>query len=560
MTKPAPKTDPTPRWRRIRRVRGGAHTALQRVAQAVYEQTEEPVDVGDAEVDLRAASALGFLERGDEGVSFSDRDVGRDYLVQHVASGALPAWDDPARFADMIAEAQRRTLRYSGRREVTTAVLLVLAHEYGKDIVGRVGEVARLAAQDGGRNSVFRDLYDPFCEALPELEVEPHNLADALEAIFEATENDGAAGFVYSAVEKLAARSGEEGEALYEAFVSRLDSLLITFVPAILVGLAGTDLEEAHRRALVLSELAHPAARRAGIAALGFFDYSGKNHDRLLETTWERFERCRSEPDPEVDYALARAYGNLLDQKPEAAGALVELSARPDPAVQGQISRVLFQKANEARGEGWFRTALLNLAGSPTSQVGTWENLDHAAARCAEQNPRLAVEFMEAVVVGRDYGARDEAELPKVLDGTFAELAQCHPGALEEVVICWFASPERRLHFAARDVVHSTYDVGSATQPWLKLSEPVLDNLHEQAVVYTLERIMGHVVTSRPLAALLLSAVRKDPCSPDFLDFVANSLAGYVLHNFPHEAGDYLKNRLESGGRPRRKPGWRELP
>jgi len=521
---------------------------LQRVAEAVYERTEEPVDVGDAEVGLPAALQLGFLESRDEGVTFSEPDVRRDYLIRHVTGVALPAWDDPARFADALADAQRRTLGFSERREMATVVLIVLAREHGKDVVGRVGELARLAAESEGRERLFWELYDPFCEALPELEIEPRKLAKALEAVFEVTTNDGMAGSVYNAVQKLAGRSWAEGDALYETFASRPTSPLITFVPATLVGFASTDLEEAHRRALDMSMATESAARRAGIAALGLFDYSVGDHDCLLETTWTRLERCRSEPDPEVDYALARAYGNLLDQKPEAAEAMVELSARPDPAVQGQISWVLLRKADEAHGEAWFRMALLNLTGTSASQMGAWENLDHCASRFAQDDPDLVINFMEAAVLRGDYGtAGGGVELPKMLDGAFAELVRHHPKELEAAVTRWFASSERRLHRAARDVVHTSYNLLSTEQPWLKLDKQVLDTLDDQVAVYALQRIMGHVVSSRPLTALLLSAVQRESCSPTFLNFVTQALAGYVLYNYPNEAGGYLRSQVEGG-------------
>jgi hypothetical protein len=547
VTNPTPTSNPTSRWQRIRRDHPDVHAALQLVAEAVYEQTKEPVDPGAAEADLRAAAEVGFLENGSQGTSFVDPDVRREYLIRHVATITLPVWEEPAGFAEAIADAQRRTSRYAGRREVTTAVLLILAREHGKDIVGRVGELARSTARGRGQNRLFWNLYNPFCEALPELEVEARRLAETLEAVSEATANDGTAGLVYNAVERLAARSGAEGDALYEAFTSRPDLRLMTFVPPVLVGLARSTLEEAHRRALDLSGAADSAVRRAGITALGLFDYSGDDQGRLLETTWERLERGRSEPDPEVDYTLARAYGNLLDQKPEAAEALVDLSVRPDPAVQGQVAWLLFQKSDEAYDEPWFREALLNLAGAPTSHKGVWENLDHSLYRVAREDPNLAVEFMEAMVVGRDYGAEgEEGELPKMLHGAFAELVQHYPGAIEEAVTRWFASSERRLHRAARDVVHATYDITGEKQPWLRLSKPALDELDERTVVYALQRIMGHVLTSRPLAALLLSATRRESCSREFLGFVAGAVSGYVLYNYPHEAGDYLRKRLEA--------------
>ncbi len=523
---------------------------LQRVAQAVYEQRKEPVDPETPEADLRAAADLGFLKNGSEGTSFVEQGVRRDYLIRHAAGVALPAWDEPVEFADAISDARRRTSRYVGRRELATAVLLVLAREYGKDVVGRVRELARMGGttEGGRRNRLFRDLYGPFCEVLPELEVEPGELAEALEAVYKATADNGTVGSAYNAVERLAARSRAEGDALYEAFASRPGSPLVTFVPPVLVGLAGADLDEAHRRALEMSEAVDPAYRRVGIAALGHLDYSGDEQGRLLEATWERLERGRSEPDPEVDHALVRAYGNLIDRKPEATEALVDLSARSDPAVQGPLSRILFQKSDEAHGKPWFREAMLNLAVVPTSNTGVLENLDQSLYPVAREDPNLAVEFMEAMVLGRDYGGDDESGgLPEMLPGAFAELVQHHPGALEEAVTRWFASPERRLHRAARDVMHDTYDISGRSEPWLRLSKPVLDGLEELTVVYALQRIMGHVMGSRSLAALLLSAARREPCSQEFLAFVAGALGDYVLRNYPHEAGDYLRQRVEAG-------------
>ena len=63
MTESAPTIDPTPRWREILSDKPELHTLLQRVAEAVYEQTEEPVDVGGTEADLRAAKASGESDK-----------------------------------------------------------------------------------------------------------------------------------------------------------------------------------------------------------------------------------------------------------------------------------------------------------------------------------------------------------------------------------------------------------------------------------------------------------------------------------------------------------------
>jgi hypothetical protein len=522
---------------------------LQRVAEATYDQAEEPVHLDRDEASLRATLELGLLESNDDGITFSDPNVRRDYLVRYTVDLALQAWDDPEMFADFFEDAQYRTLDFGTRRELTTVVLLVLAGNHGKDVVERVGEITRLGIKDEGRNHLFWSLYHPFCEALPELNVDPSKLADTLDSVFEATTGDLAGGFVYGAAEKLASRSRADAEALYEVFASRPDSPVVSFTANALVGLAGFDLPEAHRRALDLTRAEQPTLRRAGIAALGRFNYANGEASNLLEATWERLDTLKAERDSDIDGALARAYGDLLDQKGEGVTeALVELSAREDSAAQIQVASVLFKEASEAYGEPWFRRALLNLARVPTSRAGTWRELDHCTARCAEHAPDLVVEFMEAAVVSRAYGTEGrEAELPKILDFTFSKLVQHHPEALKAAVTRWFASSEYRLHRAAADVVHDSYDLLSTEQPWLELDKPVLDTLDEQTTVYTLQRIMGHVVSSRPLAALLLSAVRKESGSSAFLNFVAEALAGYVLYNYPNEAGGYLRSRVESG-------------
>jgi hypothetical protein len=522
---------------------------LQRVAEATYDQTEEPVRLDGDEADLSAALELGFLQSDDDGITFSDPEVRRDYLVRHTVDLALQAWEDPEMFADFLQDAQYRTLNFGTRREVTTVVLLVLAGDHGKDVVGRVGEIARLGIEDEGRNHLFWSLYDPFCKALPELDVNLGMLADTLESVFEATTGDGMAGLIYGSVEKLASRSRTDAEALYEFFASRPDSPVVSFTANALAGLAGFDLPEAHRRALDLTIAEQPTLRRVGIAALGRFDYASGERPDLLASTWERLQDLKATQDPEIGQALARAYGDLLDQKPETTEVLVELAARPDSTIQHQIAAILSMHDDEARSEPWYKSALLRLACVPTSHAGTWRELDHCAFACAKNNPELSIEFMEAVVIGRDYGAQgEEGDLPEMLSSTFSELMVNHPEAFSIAVTRWFASKERRLHRAARDVVsHHQGRTIEGGSPWPRLSKPVLDGLDEQTVVYTLQRVIGHItVGGHYLAALLLSAVRREPCPPDLLNFVARALGEHILYNFPGEAGNYLKARVDA--------------
>lgn len=521
---------------------------LQQVAKVIYDQTEEPVRLDREEANLSAARELGLLESNDDGITFSDPDIRRDYLVRHTVDLALQAWDDPEMFADFFEDAQYRTLNFGTRREVTTVVLLVLAGDHSKDVVGRVGEIARLGIEDEGRNRLFWSLYDPFCESLSELDIDPGKLADTLESVFEATTGDGTAGWIYGSVEKLASRSRADADALYDVFSSRPDSPVVTFTTNALVGLAKVDLPEAHRRALKSTEAEHATLRRAGVAALGVLDYEGGGRPDLLARTWERLQILKDNPNSETDYVLARAYGNLLGQKPEASEALVEMAGRPDPAVQTQVAFVLHQKARDAHDEPWYKSVLLTLARVPTAQAETWGELDHCAARCAEDAPDLVVEFTEAAVLSRDYGAGGKrTELPEMLDTAFSQLLRHHPEMIQAALTRWFASPKLRLHRAARDVIHRYFNPIETDVAPLSLSKPVLDEFDEQTVAYALQRIMGHIaISGRLLASLLLSALRREPHSPRLAEFAAAALGGHVLYNFPGEAGDYLRSRAES--------------
>jgi hypothetical protein len=73
----------------------------------------------------------------------------------------------------------------------------------------------------------------------------------------------------------------------------------------------------------------------------------------------------------------------------------------------------------------------LRLARVPNSHVGRGRSWTIAASDYAKDYPELAVELMEAVVVGGDYVARgEEGDLPEMLSSTFSELMANHPEAL----------------------------------------------------------------------------------------------------------------------------------
>ena len=154
--------DPTPHWNEIGRSNVEVHTALQRVAGAIYEATEEPVYLDADEPGLSGALDLGYLERNQNGISFSDPEVAREYLARHTVDLLLQDWDVLDRFADTFQDARYRTLSFGTRQQVVSLVLLVLADEHSKDVVGRMGSWRGLTLEVTNAFSTFGICTIPF--------------------------------------------------------------------------------------------------------------------------------------------------------------------------------------------------------------------------------------------------------------------------------------------------------------------------------------------------------------------------------------------------------------
>ncbi|SRR5579883_478147 len=550
----------TPHWQQIRQSYADAHVALQWVAAAIYEQSEETVPLAPIDVvDLSLALELGFLASDDGKVGFSDPAVRHDYLIRHAVDLAITTWDELEKFASLFAEIYRRSCRVTNNIDcrIGAGVLLILNYEYKKDIVGRVALVARLDNARENRDSSFWSLYDPFCDVFPELIFKFESLVDTLESILQTN-----VGYkIYSVVENLAARSQNNADFLYNEFLARLESRIVELAFTTLLGLAKLDQKEAHRRALVLTDSEQPPLRQIGIAALGNFKYDTSEARELLRITLDRFNELKTTFNIETDFVLLRAYGNLVNKSEEAAKVLVEFASRQDPAVQNEVSRILYQRANEAYNHLWYKEVLLYLARVPSFSAEMLQTLDYCIKHYVKNAPDTALQVVEIMAVGWNYSSDgEETKFSDMLNSTFAELYNNHLNALNAAITRWFASEDRQLHLAGSDVIRffnsipvsesheETTEVvhkKKATNRVITLSKEVLDTLAEQTVVNVLYRLAGYITDIASLAALLLSAIKREPYSPSIADLIVILESEYVLYNHPRDAGEYLKSRME---------------
>lgn len=570
--------DLTPHWQQTQQSNGDAHASLQWVAAKIYEQTEQNVSEPQSdEINLSKALELGLLASNDGKIGFSDPEVLSDYLVRHAVDLALVAWDEREKFASVFDDIYRCSIRINVSSKITGIVLLVLNYEYKKDIVGYVADIARLDNAREQRDKSFFNVYNPFYDVLLQLYFEFESLVDALEPMYKTSNGYR----ISSIVENLAALSGNNADFLYKNFIERPESPIGELAFDALLGLAKLDLQEAHHRAIALTYSEQPTLCRSGIAALGVFEYDTGEQNDLMQITLNRFNDLKGKLNADIEIILVRAYGNLASKSEEAASCLVELASSHDTAVQNEISRILFQKGNKAYNSPWYKESLLHLVRAVSFPAQILETLNYCIEHYAKNDLNTAFQVIELIALGWDYSRSGrETTLPQMLNSTFIELYKNHINALNAAITRWFSSSEIRLHRAGREVInffnsspvnddaalntndndefHSIHSRGDChkeptevvrkktfSNRVFTLSKEELDTLDEQTVVWVLYRLAGYIADARSLAAMLLSAIKREHHSPDITRLIVGLLSEYVLYNYPHETGDYLKLRME---------------
>lgn len=548
----------TPSWQQIQENHTIIHPSLQWVAAAIYEQSKGTVPIPPTdEIDLTQGIELGFLKVDDSRVGFTDPSVRHDYLVHHAVDLVLVAWDELENFASLFDQIYRCSILVDFNTQIGVTVLLVLNFEYNKDLVSRVAELGKLKASKEKENNLREKFYDFFCDALPQLNVEIESLVDVFELIFQTN-----AGYkVYSAAENLAARSQTNADFIYNKFIAHQEPSMLFLVYCALQGLASLNIQEAHKRSLVLADSEQLPLRQIAIRLLGELNYEINEHSELLQITLDKFSIFKTTFNSETDLILLEAYGNLTNKSDEAAATLVEFASSQIPSVRQLLSNILFQKGKEVCSYLWYKQALLHLVEIPSFSAEMLNYLDYCINYCLKSDPSIAIQLIELIALRWDYVSRQQASLPKILDTTFIELHNNHISILNTIITRWLASQNKQLHLAGSDIIHffiltplgesdgdTTEVVHRKTvknRLSIRLSKEVLDTLDEQTITYVLYRLAGYITDIPSLAPLLLSVLERESYSPDIAKLIVKLLAQYVLYNHPREAGDYLKNRIK---------------
>lgn len=531
-------------WKDLPQKNPAVHQVLQRIAEAQFSHGEPGLSAADPGV--VEALDLGFVEWKESRLGIVDSQLREAYLLQHAVHVAKQSWADVGQFLETIDEVNR-TGHLLGHGSLAARVLLVLANE-GADLVRRLGEIADLAARGEANRHRFWSLYAPYCQVLPALNPVPEQLAVALDPVVELVAGDFASGEIVKAIKRFAGQSQATAEALFQAFVARPGARSSSLAGAVLQSLAGFDLELAHQYGLALTENEDPVLRATGILALGDLPYN--DADALREVTMARLVALAQSLSPETGRALAHAFGAVLPDE-RAAKALVELAGHDDPAVQHALAESLIQRVEKFGSESWFAEALLRLAAG-SKNPHTVRLIDVVTAQGAGTDPETALSVIASWASAGGLGPRSEAEwkLADTFPSTLRELRKNAVEVLEAAITRWFVSDNRRLHYAASELVTShDFDAEWDARPPLRLSAAVLNDLGKPMMRLLVLRILGYVMGGQPLAALLVSVLHRNPCPPTLSDFVGEAL-DYALYNYPGGAGSYLQAITDSSDAP----------
>lgn len=498
---------------------------------------------------LRSAAESGLVVEDEGKWDFVDEHLREEYLLQHSLDLALASWDSDEGLARALSQARARAVRRVGEVDLAGRTLVALA-ERGMDVVERVGAMAAAAVASEGRSGPLWSVYHAFCKVLRDLQPDPARLADALGPVQQAVQHDLTNGLIHAAVRELAGTSRELADTLTETFLNHPDSRVTSFAGDAILALARFDMAVAHQRAVALTEQQDPVLLRTGIHVLGTLPYAADEDDPHCAATLQRLAELRARPLPDAEHMLPEAYGYLLPRS-KAKEGIVELSGRKDSAVQYMTALVLMRNS-DAAVEPWFGTALHHLVRTGPNQEQTLQFLDHSLAKHAECDPADAILILGEWAEGGGLdGVPDDAKLPETFPSTFRYLRTSARDHLEAAITRWLASGNRTMHRCAWQVVggHDFESDADGRSP-LALSATVLGELDEATIRLVLHRVMAYVVGGKPLSVLILSALRREPCSSALAAFITDALDRIVLYNYPGGASEYLNARLATPGLP----------
>lgn len=523
---------------------------LLRVAEIIAKAREHPAPISRNQyAEFEASLNAGDVEIKDDQIAFTTPELLADWLARYCASDVAGVWHDFTQTAQKLQQVNYLFRKLEISESATTQLFLSLKNTYGKNVLSRLSEAAliRVGAQES--NIFLNAIYFPFCDALPELDYQPIDLADQLGPVLTATEGYFPPGKLHGAIEELAKQSLQKAISLLESFVQRPERRTAELAANVLKVLWTFDPSEAHNRAMELTTAKQPILQRIGTLALAWFSYELSSHEEELTKTINHLEEQCESNETDLLPITAQALGALIETLQDdnyqirVRDGFVRLSSHEDPDVQVSIARCLIQLSDGSADANWFWEALDNLAGASASHEKILGYLDRTTYSLVESHPERIIRHLQHFVTNRARRTeRERDSLPDIYENTIVRLIEKQQPTLESTITRWFASRDIRLHQAAADIV-GRFIQETRRQPGdtIRLSNAELNKLHGEDVDRVICALAGHLDDFKTLATLLISVLLREPLDERTHNLVIEALAQVVLYNIP-SIGSYLRD------------------
>ena len=527
---------------------------LLRVAEIIANTKMYPALVSiDQSVEFKAAVEAGIVEIVDDQITFTTPELLTDWLARYCALDIASAWCDFTQTAQKLRRVDHLFRILGLPKSATTQLFLSLENDCGKNVLSRLYEAACIKVGAQEPNVVLNAIYFPFCDALPELNYHPTDLADQLGPVLTATESFVPLGKLHGAIEELAKQSQQKAESLLKAFLQRPEQRTGELAANVLKAFWTFNPSMAHQKALQLTKAKIPALQRIG--AIAWFSYELPSHEEKLVVTISRLEELCESNDTDILSVVAQALSALFrnlegeNYRRRIREGFLRLSSHEDPSVQYVIARCLVQLADGSADADWFWESLDHLSGVSASHKGIVDNLDLTIYSLVKHHPKRVTRYLQHVVTSRSAEIKGEhSGLLDLYENTVIRLIEKKQSILESTITLWFASKDSRLHQAAADIVaRFVQERRHQSGDTIQLDKTELNMLDEEDVHRVMCALAGYLDDFKALAVLLVSVLSREPLNERTHDLIVEALVDVVLYNMP-SVGDYLRDLAADAG------------
>ena len=412
--------------------------------------------------------------------------------------------------------------------------LVILKNYYRTDILN----LLRQSDKDS-----FWFLYEFVCQAIPMAEVDAQAIEAAAPTILEQTKNDLTQSDIFTALSRLAETQPERGQEIINNFIASAQEQPKLFIAGMLQGIArscGNKIVFPTIKHLIESE--NQTHQKQGFLVASNLEYADTEGGKKKLAYLAHMLKKKADDTPELLSLVARVYGNLLEQLPQAKEQLLLLAKSDNPHVQYEVARTIWRsdKCDTSDTDNWRESVLLRLATVHSDHKGIINTLSYTLSDMVKATPLIVVSFLNEWIQYKHHKPKDILNFVDV----FRKLYELQRSVFEELVTDWFNRDDIKYPATIAAVLR---DSSSLSMHNLALHADSLSELSFEDVKFIVYKILGFVYTKEHLRSLVFSALKGKPNDQQVEELLIYAFTTYIAYNYPSTDEDFLKEKTKTG-------------